>query len=87
MRTLLIVVVGLTLIPTQDNAAKKDLAAMEGTWTLVGMEVDGMEVPADKLQGATLTIRGNKANDAEFAGEMAGIQTKYAADLGSLGAG
>src|SRR5262249_35638681 len=60
MRTLLIVMVGLTLIPTQDNAAKKDLAAMEGSWTLVSMEVDGKEVPPDKLQGATLTIRGNK---------------------------
>src|SRR5437899_11030226 len=60
MRILLTVVAGLALLPAQDNAAKKDLAAMEGTWTLAGMEVDGKEVPADKLQGATLTIRGNK---------------------------
>src|SRR5439155_19869455 len=60
MRILLIAVAGLALLPTQDNAAKKDLAAMEGTWTLVGMEVDGQELPAEKLQGTVLTIRGNK---------------------------
>ena len=60
MRILLTVVAGLALVPVQDNAAKKDLAALEGTWTLVGMEVDGQELPAEKLQGTVLTIRGNK---------------------------
>jgi uncharacterized protein (TIGR03067 family) len=51
---------GLWLMPAQPDAAKKDLAALEGTWKLVAMEVEGKEVPEEKLKGTTLTIRGNK---------------------------
>ena len=47
-------------IPEPEDAAKKDLAAMEGTWNLVAMEVDGKSVPATKLTSASLTISGNK---------------------------
>jgi uncharacterized protein (TIGR03067 family) len=47
-------------LPAQDGAAKKDLAALQGTWTLVAMEVDGKAVEADKLKSATLTIKDSK---------------------------
>jgi uncharacterized protein (TIGR03067 family) len=51
-------VAGLWLMPAaQSDAVKKDLAALQGTWNLVAMEVDGQEVKADKLKGTTLTIR------------------------------
>src|SRR5262245_34477410 len=48
------------LTPQPENAAKKDLAGMEGEWTLVAMEVDGKPVPAEKVASAKLTISGNK---------------------------
>jgi uncharacterized protein (TIGR03067 family) len=48
------------LVPAQDNAAKKDLAALQGKWTLVAMEVDGKAVEADKLKNTTLAIKDNK---------------------------
>src|SRR5262245_27228027 len=43
--------------PEPEDAAKKDLAAMEGEWKLVAMKVDGKPVPAEKLASAKLTIR------------------------------
>ena len=48
------------LTPEPDDAAKKDLAKLEGTWTLVAMEVDGKPVPEAKLVSASLTISSNK---------------------------
>ena len=62
MRTLLLAATLTTawLFPAQDDAAKKDLAALQGTWTLVAMEVEGKEVPPEKLTTATLTIRDKK---------------------------
>jgi uncharacterized protein (TIGR03067 family) len=62
MRTAILaaVALGLTALPAQDAAAKKDLAALQGTWTLVAMEVEGKAVEADKLRGTTLTIKDNK---------------------------
>jgi uncharacterized protein (TIGR03067 family) len=47
-------------MPVPDDAADKDQAKLEGTWKLVAMEVDGKDVPAEKLTSATLTIKGNK---------------------------
>ncbi len=62
MRTAAVVVLALTLAPqpAQDAAAKKDLAALQGSWTLVAMEVEGKAVEADKLRGTTLTIKDNQ---------------------------
>jgi uncharacterized protein (TIGR03067 family) len=48
------------IAPAQDDAVKKDLKAFQGTWKLVAMEVDGQEVAADKLSGATLKIQDKK---------------------------
>ncbi len=44
--------------PGPEDGAKKDLAAMEGEWKLVAMEVDGKPVAAERLVSAKLTIRG-----------------------------
>jgi uncharacterized protein (TIGR03067 family) len=62
MRMLLLTVAVATawFWPTRPEAPVKDLAALQGTWTLAAMEVDGQEVPAAKLQGTTLTIRDNQ---------------------------
>ena len=48
------------LVPTQPEAAKKELAKLEGTWKLTAMEVAGKPVAEGRLTSATLTIRGNK---------------------------
>ena len=40
--------------------AKKELARLEGIWTMVGLEVNGVAVPEKKLKGTTLVIRGDK---------------------------
>ena len=37
-------VLGTYGLPVQDDAAKKDLAAVQGTWNLVAMDVDGKAV-------------------------------------------
>jgi uncharacterized protein (TIGR03067 family) len=47
------------LTPRPDDAGKKDLEAMGGTWNLVAMEVEGKAVPNEKLVSARLTISGN----------------------------
>lgn len=62
MKTLSLTAVALAscFLPAQDDAAKKDLAALQGTWTLVAMEVDGKPVAPEKLKDTTLTIKGNK---------------------------
>lgn len=39
------------------DGAAKDLKAMQGTWVMVGLEVNGQKVPQDKLEGAVLTIK------------------------------
>src|SRR5262245_20575305 len=46
-------------LPSQpEDAAKKELAKLEGDWKLVAMEVAGKDVPAEKLTTATVTIHG-----------------------------
>jgi uncharacterized protein (TIGR03067 family) len=61
MRYLVLAAVAATwFVPAQEDAAKKDLAALQGTWTLVSMEVDGKAVDAEKLKSTTLTIKDNK---------------------------
>lgn len=40
-------------------AVSKDLKALQGTWQLDEMEVDGIKVEPAKLKGTTVTIKGN----------------------------
>ena len=44
----------------QDDAAKKDLERLQGTWIMHALEVNGIDVPADKLQSALLTVKGDR---------------------------
>jgi uncharacterized protein (TIGR03067 family) len=43
-----------------DDAAKKELEKLQGTWTMAALEVDGKPVPEEKLKSSTLTIKGDK---------------------------
>lgn len=40
--------------------AKKDLDRLQGTWVMVGLEVNGETVPEKKIAGTTLVIRDDR---------------------------
>jgi uncharacterized protein (TIGR03067 family) len=40
--------------------AKKDLEKLQGEWIMTELEIDGKPVPGDKIEGTTLTIKGDK---------------------------
>jgi uncharacterized protein (TIGR03067 family) len=42
------------------NDAQKELEKLQGTWIMAALEVDGQQVPEEKLQGTKLTIKGDK---------------------------
>jgi uncharacterized protein (TIGR03067 family) len=44
----------------QDDAAKKDLDALQGDWQAVSVEVDGKKKPDDEVKSARLTFKGDK---------------------------
>jgi uncharacterized protein (TIGR03067 family) len=50
----------LAAVHAQDDAAKKELAKLQGVWKRVEAEVDGKKVPVAELQTTTLTIQGDK---------------------------
>ena len=43
-----------------DDRIKQDLKRMQGTWTMAGLEVDGKDVPAAKLEGTVLTVKDDR---------------------------
>ncbi len=45
--------------PDQD-AGKKELKRLQGAWVMVGLEIDGKDVPANKIAQTTLTIKGDR---------------------------
>lgn len=40
--------------------AKKELEKLQGEWVMAALEVEGKPVPDEKIQGTTLTIKGDK---------------------------
>ena len=73
--TILIVAAGLVL--GQDNEVKKELERLQGTWDLVGRELDGKAAAEDDVKvmegklvitgdKATYTSRGDDARDVTF---------------------
>jgi len=46
--------------PKKDDQSKKDLKALEGTWKLVSQTKDGTQADKDKLEGMSVTIKGDK---------------------------
>jgi len=49
-----------SLAARQDDAAKKDLKALQGDWIMAALEVNGVDVPANKLEGTVLAIKDNR---------------------------
>jgi uncharacterized protein (TIGR03067 family) len=60
-------------IPVGDDAVKKELAKLEGTWQVVGVEENGVKLPEDKLREAkgTVTLKGDK-HTLEYGGRSQG---------------
>jgi uncharacterized protein (TIGR03067 family) len=56
-----VAVVSLLLAqPDAQDAGKKDLQRLQGTWVMAALEVNGKDVGVDKVQGTTLTIKGDR---------------------------
>jgi uncharacterized protein (TIGR03067 family) len=47
-------------LDNQDDAAKKDLQALQGTWTAVIVERNGQKAPEDVLKNFKVVIKGDK---------------------------
>ena len=45
--------------PAGDDNARKDLEKMQGQWIMQGLEINGKDVPLDKLGDTLLTIKGD----------------------------
>ena len=48
-----------SVVIAQDNATKKDLAKLQGTWALVSGARDGKNVPEEEAKNTVITIRGS----------------------------
>ena len=59
-RLLQILPVVLLIAAEPAEEAKKELAKLQGEWEMAALEVDGKQVPAEKLQGTVLTIKGDQ---------------------------
>lgn len=64
MRTLwttaAVLLVGASVFGSDDEKSKKDLAFIQGTWVIAALEVNGMDVPPDKLDGTKLVVKGDE---------------------------
>ncbi len=56
----LFVLLGILGAEAQEDAVKKDLKALEGTWGMEALEVNGVDVPVSKLEGTEVTIKGDQ---------------------------
>ena len=55
-------VLAVGVVGAQDEATKKDLKAMEGTWAVTALEIGGMKIPEDdnKKVNAKLVVKDGK---------------------------
>ena len=62
LHVLMVVAAGLLLGADRprEEAVKKELKKLQGTWKMVALEVDGKQVPEEKFPDTTLIIKGNK---------------------------
>ncbi len=55
-----VALISLVSAAAQDDAAKKDLKRLQGTWTMQALEVNGLNVAANSIQEAVLTIKDDR---------------------------
>ena len=64
--SVLVFVVGLMV--AADEASKKDLDQLQGTWTLVSEERDGKKLPGEEVKKTKITFTGDKFPDTSGIG-------------------
>jgi uncharacterized protein (TIGR03067 family) len=62
--------------PANDDKAKKDLDKMQGTWTMQALEVDGKDLPADKLGDTQLIVKADDYHTRVKGKDLAGFRIK-----------
>jgi uncharacterized protein (TIGR03067 family) len=63
MRRRMLVALGVVLfasVARAEDAARKDLEALQGEWVMAALEIDGKQVPEEKIRGTTLTVKGDR---------------------------
>jgi uncharacterized protein (TIGR03067 family) len=50
----------------KENAVKADMKALQGSWTVVSIEVSGTKVPDDKIGGRDAAIKGDQYSIHDF---------------------
>lgn len=74
MRTKLLVLIAAVVLvaaDAPDDAKKKDLEKLQGTWTMTGGEFDGNKIPPDQAKGE-LIFKDNTYSYTTAAGETGG---------------
>lgn len=59
------------------NSSKTGEAKLQGTWTIVSVELEGQPLPMDNLNGASLTIQGQRYS---FRHEKVTLEFTWSAD-------
>ena len=55
-----VVVLVLAAAPPEEDAVKKELEKLQGTWQLVSAETDGKKAPEEQVKQIRVVIKGNK---------------------------
>lgn len=55
----LLAAVALLLAPAVTRSGEEDQKALQGTWTVVGYDMDGKQLPSDLSKKMTVTIQGD----------------------------
>ena len=50
----------LSAVTAQEDVAKKEVAKLQGTWKLVGVELGGITLPEEAFKGRQIRIEGEK---------------------------
>jgi hypothetical protein len=79
MSILMVVACCLSQLPAQDDAAKKELEKLQGTWKATSMMFNGENAPADKVGKFTITCKGDQFIPAENPTDVAMIKINHTA--------
>src|SRR5262245_31632728 len=60
MNLLAVCVLGSLVLADDAGKEKKGLAELQGTWALSRLEADGKDLPAEKVKGGKLTVKGDR---------------------------
>src|SRR5689334_16640602 len=62
--------------PAAEDKAKKDLAKMQGTWAMQALEINGKDVPVDKIGDTLLIVKADDYHTRIKGKDVAGFRLK-----------